>query len=95
MTVTLSVLLGLAAGLATGLAYFVALWRAAQGLAEGGGAARLAGGMLLRVTAVAGLVAGALAADAPPLAVMAGAAGFLAARIAATRLARPGQTREP
>jgi hypothetical protein len=79
--------LAVAAGAAVGGLYLGLLWRALRAQARGGGgAARILLGGLVRVMAVAGAAAAALAAGVPALHLVAALAGFLLARVAGTRL---------
>jgi F1F0 ATPase subunit 2 len=79
------------AGAAIGAVHFALLWRSVGRLMRADThPAQFAVLSLLRLLALAGIVGGlaALGADAAEL--LAGTLGFLAVRLAATRLARPG-----
>jgi F1F0 ATPase subunit 2 len=91
--VTEAAILALAAlaGAAAGAAHFALLWRATKALTEGRESPlRFALAGLLRPAATAALAGGALALGAGWAELVAAAAGFAAARLGATRLARLG-----
>lgn len=84
------ILAGAAAGAAVGALYFAWVWRSVRALsADGADGARLIGGALARLALLSGLVGLAVAAGAGGPALLGGAAGFLAVRHLAVRLARP------
>jgi F1F0 ATPase subunit 2 len=82
------------AGLGLGALYFAALWASVRRLAGGAPTWAFALSALLRLGLVLGAVAGAQAMGIAPVQLVCAFLGFLTARLAATRFARPN-TRGP
>ena len=87
---TLTILAGFICGLLAGAVYFASLWRTTRTVTQTGQLQGALMGAALRLGAVLGLLGLALWLGAPALAILAGLVGFIAARLAATRLARRG-----
>jgi F1F0 ATPase subunit 2 len=87
MTISLAALtLGALAGAALGAVYFALLWLAVRRLPRGRGGARLFVGLALaRAALLIGTLAAAAALGVPAEGLLAGVAGFVAIRFAATR----------
>lgn len=85
----LFLLAGLAAGFLVGTAYFAALWASTRALARSGRMRGLLLGAGLRLAALLFAFGLALQAGVAPAILAAAMAGFLLARLGATRLARP------
>jgi hypothetical protein len=82
------------AGLCLGTVYFAVLWAAVRRLVTGAPVWSHVVLALVRLALVLGPIAGALALGLPLLQLAFAGLGFLAARLAATRLVRP-QRKEP
>lgn len=81
------ILLSLAAGFLLGTAYFVSLWRSVRALSRSESRWRsFAAAGVLRLGGILGVIAAFLLLGADPIFILAGSVGFLAARLAATRL---------
>lgn len=84
-----SLALGFAGGAAVGALHLALLWAGTRALPGRRGGARFLALAAARAGLVIGAAAGALALGAGAGALLAGLLGFLAARLAATRAARP------
>lgn len=95
MTEPLPVILAAGAlGAGGGALYFAALWHAVRRLGAEGGYGRFALAGALRLGAVLAAVGLVLWLGAGPMALLAAGVGFLAARMAAARLARRPEGRQ-
>lgn len=82
------------AGLCLGTVYFAVLWASVRRLVAGAPVWSHMALVLLRLALVLGAIAGALALGFPVSHLAVAVLGFLAARLAATRLVRP-KRKEP